>query len=244
MDRSLLKFQENFSRASKRLHLISSHDALIILQHCLYTSKLNYVLRTSPCAGHPTLSHCDDLLRKALSVVVNVQLSDDQWLQANLPVCLGGLGIRNLSMLAPSAFLSSAAATLDLQDSILVRCSVSACSDIGRCLSVWSSLSSSDYPLGPASHKQRNWDQKVCQTLFSSLLNRQVDPVDKARLLAVSAPHSSDWLQALPISSCGLRLSNEAVRVSVGLRLGCRLCEPHTCPCGVSGRPGLARSIL
>ena len=51
-------------------------------------------------------------------------------------------------------------------------------------------------------------------------------------LLAASAPHSGDRLHALPLSTCGLRLDNEAVRVAVGLRLGTSLCEPHQCPCG------------
>jgi hypothetical protein len=45
------------------------------------------------------------------------------------------------------------------------------------------------------------------------------------------APHD-DWLLALPVTSCGLRLSNEAIRVAVGLRLGIKICEAHTCPCG------------
>ena len=27
-------------------------------------------------------------------------------------------------------------------------------------------------------------------------------------------------------------MSNEEIRLAVGLRLGCNLCEPHTCPCG------------
>ena len=51
---------------------------------------------------------------------------------------------------------------------------------------------------------------------------------------AVTVPHSGDWLLAfaLPISSCGLRLDVEAVRVSVGLRLGCKIGEPHECVCG------------
>jgi len=38
---------------------------------------------------------------------------------------------------------------------------------------------------------------------------------------------------APPIANCGLRLSDEAVRVAVGLRLGLSLCFPHTCHCGV-----------
>ena len=55
------------------------------------------------------------------------------------------------------------------------------------------------------------------------------DPRGCARLLAVSAEHGSEWLRALPIAACGLRMDDEAVRVAIGLRLGCELCEPHVC---------------
>ena len=44
--------------------------------------------------------------------------------------------------------------------------------------------------------------------------------------------HSGDWLFALPIALCGLKLDDEAVRVAVCLRLGLDLCEPHQCQCG------------
>jgi len=42
------------------------------------------------------------------------------------------------------------------------------------------------------------------------------DATQKARYLASMALHSGDWLLALPITSCGLRLDDEAVRVAVG----------------------------
>ena len=58
------------------------------------------------------------------------------------------------------------------------------------------------------------------------------DSYTRARLLATSAPHSGDWLLAIPISSCGLRLDDEAIRIAVGLRLGCKIGEPHDCVCG------------
>ena len=66
-------------------------------------------------------------------------------------------------------------------------------------------------------------DHAVVMSAFTDNFNR-------AWLLAASAPHSSDWLHALPLSTCGLRLDNEAVAVS--LRLGTSLCKPHQCPCG------------
>jgi len=46
------------------------------------------------------------------------------------------------------------------------------------------------------------------------------------------APHSGDWLSALPIASCGLRMDDESVRVAVALRLGLGVCVPHSCLCG------------
>ena len=46
-------------------------------------------------------------------------MSDDQWLQASLPVRSGGLGIRRVSSLATLAFLASAVSTQDIQSQIL-----------------------------------------------------------------------------------------------------------------------------
>ena len=34
-----------------------------------------------------------------------------------------------------------------------------------------------------------------------------IDPIDRARISVVSTePHAGDWLNALPVASCGLRL--------------------------------------
>ena len=64
---------------------------------------------------------------------------------------------------------------------------------------------------------------------------------------ATLAPHASDWLYALPLIAFDLKLSDEAMRVAVGLRLGAAICEPHTCACGalVSARDshGLSCSL-
>jgi hypothetical protein len=66
----------------------------------------------------------------------------------------------------------------------------------------------------------------------------------KARLLAAQAVHAGDWLHVPPITSCGLRLDDEVIRISVGLCLGATLCAPHQCPCGspvdATGTHGLA----
>ena len=64
------------------------------------------------------------------------------------------------------------------------------------------------------------------------LLDNCTSQIDKARILALKASHTGDWLNAPPITSIGLLMSNETIPVAVGLRLGAKLCEPHQCNCG------------
>src|SRR5664279_1445929 len=96
----------------------------------------------------------------------------------------------------------------------------------------WTQMHSSSVPDQPASFKQNVWDRPGIERDKVAVWNSSDDLAHKCRLAAVSTPHSGDWLHALPISACGLRLDDEAVRVAVGLRLGINLCIPHTCPCG------------
>jgi len=69
---------------------VSAHDALLLLKSCLSASKL----RSAHCEGHDLLHTFDDLQRSLLCGICNVSLTDDQWLQASLPVRNGGLGVR------------------------------------------------------------------------------------------------------------------------------------------------------
>jgi len=84
----------------------------------------------------------------------------------------------------------------------------------------------------PLPDMQSFWDNPGLQADRALIENSFVEPSQKARFLASLASHSGDWLLALPIANCGLRLDEEAVRVAVGMRLGLSLCVPHSCPCG------------
>ena len=102
---------EELDRAMKRLSLLHAHDSLALLKNSLAMPKLLFLLRTADYSGNQLLEVFDITLRAGLSKVLNVDLNDDQWLQASLPVGEGGLGIRSAQMVAPSAFLASAAST-------------------------------------------------------------------------------------------------------------------------------------
>ena len=98
--------------------------------------------------------------------------------------------------------------------------------------SIWINLSNSSTPAVGLHHIQKAWDGRIVENQRSLIFSRALSDVDKARLLAVSSPHVGDWLHAPPITAVGLRLSDEAVRVAVAHRLGCKACVPHTCVCG------------
>ena len=104
----------------ERLRLLQAQDALLLLRHSLTIPKLLHMLQSSSCFASTLLSDFDDLLRDILSDVINVRLElGPAWLQASLPVCAGGIGIRSAAQLAPSAYLASSAGCTDLVHQIL-----------------------------------------------------------------------------------------------------------------------------
>ena len=82
---------------------------------------------------------------------------------------------------------------------------------------------------------QKSWDIPCILARAASLLQNVSDPKTKAHLLAVSTHESGAPFNALPISSLGLRMNDETVRIAIGLHLGAPLCQPHSCShCGVN----------
>jgi len=118
--------------------------------------------------------------------------------------------------LAIPAYLASVASTLTLQDQILALCPSANDVSFEDYLSRWSSAFGA--PAVPWPSKLSVWDRPGLQV--AQVEASFADATQKARYLASVAPHSGDWLLALPITSCGLRLDDEAVRVAIGARLG------------------------
>jgi len=245
MDRILEARCADLERAMGRLNKLGSHDALVILRAAFGSPVILNVLRSSPCFGNPILERFDSIVRAGLEAIVNCRLDDPAWVQATLPIRDGGLGVRSVAVLAPSAFLASAASTLRLQSDILLDSVSSGDRFVDYCLQYW--VDTFNVPLPAVAElpkSQRAWDAAAISFAKKNLCSETREAIDVARLLATSAAHSGDWLKALPISSCGLRLSDDEVRIAVCLRLGCDTCTPHTCRCGTlvdsTGRHGLS----
>src|SRR6218665_367305 len=169
-------------------------------------------------------------MRTGLESIVNCTLNDIQWLQVAFPIRDGGLGLRRVASLASSAYLASAASTLELQAAKLATCAAMPDQFMTDLLSA--RRDTLPITMCPLTVRQRAWDRPLMEKDKAEIDIAAVGLVDRARLAVISSPHSVDWMMALPVAVCGLALDNEAVRVAVGLRLGLAVCASHNCQCG------------
>ncbi len=214
----------------ERLHYFSSQDAFLLLKNSFSIPKVLHLLRSAPTFLSAGLVAYDKEQRSILESIANVQLDNRAWSQASLPVKDGGLGVRSAVDLAPSAYLSSTSATRDLVLQILpLRLRSVPVPFKSVAMSLWSAGTNMPPPVDTDAYLQKSWDRCKIDKLSTDLLESAPDASSRARLLAVSAPESGAWLNTLPISSLGLKMDDNAVRVAMGLRLGVPLCRPHPC---------------
>ena len=131
------------------------------------------------------LDEFDNILRSSLSAISNVELSDLAWSQATLPVARGGLGIRSVASLAPSAFLASTAATLGLQASLLPPGFDALDSEREHTQLIWLSRFNLPIPVAPLDSRPHTWDAPAILKVIEDL-NQVSDPVPKLVFLNVS----------------------------------------------------------
>ena len=215
-----------------RLKYLSAHHSLFIIRHCISVPTVMHILRTNNCHDNDRLILFDNIVRRGLESILNVDLSTSQWIQACLPIRDGGLGVRTTVSLATSAFLASAMSTLALQELILPSVANTTDSAVVASQDRWTAITHEQPMTGVLACKQRSWDEAVVRRTKQDLSLTFTTDIQHARFIGAQSAHSGDWLNAIPISNCGLHLEDEAMRIAVGIRLGTQICHIHTCPCG------------
>ena len=167
--------------------------------------------------------------------------NDRAWTQATLPVKSGGLGVRRAADIAPSSFLASTAASSGLVSAILHSDTTPQplpAPFSNSALQAWSVGHGDSPPTGAGAVREKCWDNIRTSNISKTLLDEAVDDSERARLLAAMDKSSGAWLQALPISSVGLRMDDATLHIAVGLRLGTAIVARHCCQlCGADVSP-------
>ena len=161
----------------------------------------------------------DDDVLHCLECSVEIELTPRACNQAKLGLKYGGLGLRSLAMHAQAAYIASLSTSLTpiqpseltmqrLCDAIMVFNGKVACCEQ---LSVEDVLATSQH--------QHKLSSAIEKAGFLSLLDG-ASTVDKARLLAISAPQAHAWLRAQPSPKLGLDLLPNEVQALVKWWLG------------------------
>ena len=98
-----------------QLHLSDLDDPQVeihLLRSCMSICKLNHLLRTTtPDKVTVQLLRFDGGQRHSLQTILQLSILDTSWLQATLPIYMGGFGLREAHRIAPAAFLGSCNST-------------------------------------------------------------------------------------------------------------------------------------
>lgn len=172
------------------------------------------------------LSQLEDFYRSLLQDILNIDLTDDQWILASLPVSLGGVGVRSPVHLARVSYASSLSSTADLCRTIAPpSCHPKLREHLEAEESYFLSLN-----IEPATLKsQKAADRLICEQRRDTVVRALQTPREQAIFKAAADPLSGKWLQALPSPALGTTLDPNSFRVAAALRLGAPLCSPHRC---------------
>ena len=139
----------------------------------------------------------------------------EAWLQAQLSLSRGGLGLRSLSSHAAAAYIASLCSS-DFSS----LSSLHLTSAIGK---FNSSVSPSDVvsvdSLAQQPPIQKALSAKIDDFQFNQLFNSS-SLADRARLLSISSPHASSWLSVVPSEGLGLHLNLDQFQVAIKWWLG------------------------
>lgn len=206
---------------TKLPNLHDSQAEFCLLRSCFSIPKFGYCLRTCEPTKHASrLAAFDGTIRDALSSILARPLNPGQWMQATLPVPMGGLGLRSATSHASAAFVSSLAQTHSLVTSILSKPGYNR--DFSQALTNLNASSHNSFTtleeVGKTTQAALSLsiDLKVQEELLAST----ADPRTRALLNSVSLPHSGDWLNVVPNPALGLKINHVDFRLAALYRIG------------------------
>ena len=199
---------------------------LLFSGYVLHFCRLAHLARSIPptAASLEAFARFDDDVLHCLECSLEIELTPRACSQAQLGLKYGGLGLRSLTTHAQAAYIASLSTSLtpihpsELTMQHSVHGKVACCEQ----LSVES--------VQDASHHQHKLSSAIEKAGFLSLLDG-ASTVDKARLLAISAPQVHAWLRAQPSPKLGLDLLPNEIQVLVKWWLGLPLStDADACP--------------
>jgi hypothetical protein len=201
---------------------------------------MDYTVRTTPSTScQKTLNKFDVGLRRAYERVVDHSVTDVQWAQAVKPTRNAGLGLRSAPSVADAAYYASMAAAWERCEAIwpdFARLMDDPIREVETRINArLPNIENHVAPLpvdGPAPRQQTV--AIVLADADASQLQAAACPIDRARLIAYSAPMATRWLEATPSRTLDKHLSSAELSLTTAVQLGVDVMEGGA-SCGFCG---------
>ena len=213
------------------------HCEFVLLRSCLALPKVMFLLRALDTSEHTDLLETfDSITRGALSRILGTAVSDQQWLQAKLPVAMGGLGLRAAEDHAPVAFASSLLASQRLVAALLGKADDELPPSLPQPVLDRITLKQGDHAstesLTGVSQKASSLKVDLFnQSILLNNLNEEGQVREIARLRSLGLPRAGDFLSVVPMPALGLHLRAPEFVPCLKYRLGVPVyAVDSTCP--------------
>ncbi|KAL5515153.1 hypothetical protein EMCRGX_G000280 [Ephydatia muelleri] len=201
--------------------------AFLLLRQCAAFCKLVHLARSTPPSYIADgLALFDKDVRQCFSECTALDTSDIDWMQAQLSLSRGGLGLRSLACHSVTAYLASLSSSgfdksfnLHLSESIALFNELVPAAD-----------SITEELLATSNLRQHTLSSKIEDQQFQQLFDLS-SPAHRARLLSVSSRHAaSGWLTVIPSPGLNLHLEPNEFQVAIKWRLGMDVSFGSCCP--------------
>eukprot|EP00731_Ephydatia_muelleri_P010164 Em0005g750a len=175
------------------------------------------------CADY--LKLFDEEVRLFFTSCIAVDVPDPNWQQAQLSQSFGGLGFRSLALHCSAAFIASLASSgFGSADNIHM---LQAVTRFNTRVPPDESITAEEVLVNLPT--QRALSKKLDMHAFQSLLSSS-SPVNKARILSVSAPHAGSWISVIPSTGLDLHLNSAECQIALRWWLGLDTSGGSLCP--------------
>ena len=118
------KIQQKIAKIQELTQLLPNikdpNSEFVLLSSCFSLPKTVFLLRSTDPTHHQDLwADFDSLIRDSLNHILGSSINDQQWAQAQLPVAMGGLGLRGAADHSAGAYISSVHASESLKEGLL-----------------------------------------------------------------------------------------------------------------------------
>ena len=202
--------------------------AFLLLRQCAAFCKLVHLARSTPpsyVADGLALFDKDVGVNASLNAHAALDTSDIDWMQAQLSLSRGGLGLRSLACHSFAAYLASLSSSgfdksfnLHLSESIALFNELVPAAD-----------SITEELLATSNLRQHTLSSKIEDQQFRQLFDLS-SPAHRARLLSVSSRHAASWLTVIPSPGLNLHLEPNEFQVAIKLWLGMDVSFGSCCP--------------